>query len=203
MHYYYWMNFANPKLGACVHLELIRHLPPLQQEKHPSSHRLEWPPLPSEVSPSCAHTTNRATHFRTEEKATVVKGAIHAPLTISLSAQLKIWVGKTMTSKRFMSLFSMSKFILLSTATSLQLKNSEVQVWEKMTRCRNFQSGFATRGKKYKKFHTTHPPKGFQRSLKAWALRSLSTSLTHGSQNQTLTETEKGLSMKLKHRYPA
>lgn len=94
------MNFANPKLGACVHLELIRHLPPLQQEKHPSSHRLEWPPLPSEVSHSCAHTTNRATHFRTEEKATVVKGAIHAPLTISLSAQLKIWVGKPMTSKK-------------------------------------------------------------------------------------------------------
>lgn len=108
-----------------------------------------------------------------------------------------------MTLKRFISLFSVSKLILWSTATALQLKNPEVQVWEQMTRHRTFQTGFATRGKKYKKFHSTHLPKGFQSSHKTQALQSLSPSLIHGSQNQTLSEIEKDLNMKLKHRYPA
>lgn len=75
----------------------------------------------------------------------------------SLSVQLKTQGGKPITLKRIISLFSVRKSILWLTATSLQLKNPEVQVWEQMTRHRNFQTGFATRGKEHKKFphHTS------------------------------------------------
>lgn len=74
---------------------------------------------------------------------------------VSLSVQLKIRIRKATTLNRITLLFSVSKFILRSTAPSLQLKELDVQEWEQMTRHRNLQTGFPL--KKHNKFphHTS------------------------------------------------
>lgn len=64
---------------------------------------------------------------------------------VSLSVQLKIRIRKATTLNRITLLFSASKFILWSTAPSLQLKELDVQEWEQMTRHRNLQTGFPTK----------------------------------------------------------